>query len=126
MIIDYRSCWQIYLVAEDRVIKVNFMKMGNSESATQVFFGGEPGEEVAGEISGLAVSTFGSTVFINVKNRGLYAFMTSGEVLWSAGPKQFQSDYHQGCRKSVADCYFSSHPVIDECEANVYVRPFHP
>ncbi|XP_044467768.1 protein GAMETE EXPRESSED 3-like [Mangifera indica] len=112
---------KIYLVAEDRVIKVNFMKMGNSESATQVFFGGEPGEEVAGEISGLAVSTFGSTVFINVKNGGLYAFMTSGEVLWSAGPKQFQSDYHQGCRKSVADCYFSSHPVIDECEANVYI-----
>ncbi|XP_044467760.1 protein GAMETE EXPRESSED 3-like [Mangifera indica] len=110
---------KIYLVAEDRVIKVNFMKMGNSESAPQVFFGGGPGEEVAGEISGLAVSTFGSTVFINVKNRGLYAFMTSGEVLWSAGPKQFQSDYHQGCRKSVADCYFSSHPVIDECEANI-------
>lgn len=102
------------------------MKMGTSESATQVFFGGEPGKEGAGEIIGLAVSTLSSAVFINVKNRGLFAFMTHGEVLWSAGPVQRQSDYHQGCRKSVTDCYFTSDPVIDQCEANVYVRSFHP
>ncbi|KAJ0043908.1 hypothetical protein Pint_18837 [Pistacia integerrima] len=112
---------KIYLVAEDTVFKVDFMKMGPSESATQVFFGGGPGKEGASEIIGLAVSTLSSAVFINVKNRGLFAFMTHGEVLWSAGPVQYQSDYHQGCRKTVTDCYFTSYPVIDQCEANVYI-----
>ncbi|KAK2663083.1 hypothetical protein Ddye_001657 [Dipteronia dyeriana] len=111
----------MYLVAEERVLKVNFMKMGTSESATQVFFGPGPGQQKPGEIVGVAVSTLSSLVFINVKNRGLFAFAMHGQLLWSVGPVLDQFGYRQGCRRTVTDCYFTSVPVIDQCEASIYI-----
>ncbi|KAI9152900.1 hypothetical protein LWI28_002715 [Acer negundo] len=104
----------MYLVAEQTVLKVNFLKMGTSESATQVFFGPGPGQQKPDEIIGVAVSTLSSLVFINVKNRGLFAFAMHGQLLWSVGPVLDQFGYRQGCRRTVTDCYFTSVPVIDQ------------
>ncbi|XP_017975380.1 PREDICTED: protein GAMETE EXPRESSED 3 [Theobroma cacao] len=112
---------QIYLIAENRVLKINIMKIGTSEPAIQVFFGPGPGQQGGDEIVGLAVSTLSSSVFINVKNRGLFAYMMRGHLLWSAGPVLDQYGYKQGCRKDVSDCYFASVPVIAQCEASIYI-----
>ena len=101
------------------------MKVGTSEPATQVFFGPGPGQQGGDEIVGLAVSTMFSYVFINVKNRGLFVYLMRGQLLWSAGPVLDRYGYKQGCRKDVSDCYFASAPVIDQCEASVYVRSAH-
>ncbi|XVF25229.1 hypothetical protein REPUB_Repub13aG0195200 [Reevesia pubescens] len=114
---------KIYLIAENRVLQINTMKVGTSEPAIQIFFGPEPGQQDGDEIVGLAVSTLCSSVFINVKNRGLFAYLMRGQLLWSAGPVLDQYGYRQGCRKDIADCYFASVPVIDQCEASVYVSP---
>lgn len=118
--------WQVYLVAENRVLKVDLLKIGTSESATQVFFGTGAGEEGTGEIAGIAVSTSSSSVYINVKCRALFAFMTHGQLLWSAGPVLDQLGFRQGCTKSDADCSFTSVPVIDQCEGSIYVSTSHP
>jgi len=112
------------LAAENRVMRINPLNIGTSESAVEVFFDPDPGEE-AGEIVGLSVSTLSSSVFINVKNRGLFAYRLQGQMLWSAGPVLYQSGYRQGCRKNYKDCYFDSAPVIDQCEASVYVWSSH-
>ncbi|XP_022760993.1 protein GAMETE EXPRESSED 3 [Durio zibethinus] len=111
---------KIYLIAENRVLQINIMKVGTSEPAIQVLFDPGPGQP-GDEIVGLAVNTLWSSVFINVKNRGLFAYMTRGQLLWSAGPVLDHYGYKQGCRKGVSDCYFASVPVIDQCEASVYI-----
>ncbi|KAL2499783.1 Protein GAMETE EXPRESSED 3 [Abeliophyllum distichum] len=77
-------CWQIYLVAENRLLKVNPL---TSEAAVEVFFGAEG----SGEITGVAVSISSSCVLINVKNRGLFAYRLHGQLLWSAGPGELYS-----------------------------------
>ena len=104
------------MVAENRVLKVNPSHVGSSESVVQKFFGPEPGEVI-----GIAVSVSSSCVIINVRNRGLFAYRLHGQMLWSAGPVIYQHGYRQGCQKNVAECYFSSDPVIDHCEASIYV-----
>ncbi|XWS22204.1 hypothetical protein CRYUN_Cryun29cG0014100 [Craigia yunnanensis] len=111
----------IYLIAENRVLQINIMKVGTSEPAIQVFFGPGPGQQGGDEIVGLAVSTMSSSVFINVKNRGLFVYLMRGQLLWSAGPVLDRYGYKQGCRKDASDCYFASAPVIDQCEASVYI-----
>ena len=113
---------QIYLVAEDTVIKVNPSNIGTNESAVEIFFGPEPGQEVPNEIIGLSASMSSLSVFINVKHRGLFAYGLDGQLRWTAGPVLHQFGYHQGCKQNVRDCYFTSIPVIDRCEANIYVR----
>ncbi|KAM7516626.1 hypothetical protein LguiA_006209 [Lonicera macranthoides] len=107
---------KLYLVAENRVLKISTRNIGSSEFAVELFFGPEPGE-----IIGLSVSTSSSCVLINVKNRGLFAYRLHGQLLWSAGPVLYQSGYRQGCRKNVTECYFTSVPVIDHCEASIYM-----
>jgi len=114
----------IYLVAENRVVKITFLDIGTSEPAAEVFFSQVPGEEV--EIVGLSVSTLSSSVFINMKNRGLFAYTTRGQLLWSAGPVLYRLGFRQGCRKNVTDCFFTSVPMVDQCEASIYVRSSHP
>ncbi|XP_021888000.1 protein GAMETE EXPRESSED 3 isoform X3 [Carica papaya] len=112
---------KIYLIAEDRVLKVDLKKNGTSGSAAENFFSPGPGQEGPIEIIGLAVSTLSSSVFINIKNRGLFAFSTNGRPLWIAGPVLKQFGYRIGCRKAVTDCFFASVPVIDRCEASIYI-----
>ncbi|XP_073311406.1 protein GAMETE EXPRESSED 3-like isoform X2 [Primulina huaijiensis] len=107
---------KIYLVAENRVLKIHPFKNGTTDSAVEVFFG-----PVETDIVGIAVSISSSCVVINVKNRGLFAFRLHGKLLWSAGPVLYRHGYRQGCRKCTTDCYFTSVPVIDHCEASIYV-----
>lgn len=108
---------QIYLVAENRVLKINPLNNGSPDSSVQEFFGPE-----SGEIIGLAVSISSSCVVINVRKRGLFAYRLHGQLLWSAGPVLYRHGYRQGCRKNITECYFWSNPVIDHCEASIYVR----
>ncbi|XP_024037414.1 protein GAMETE EXPRESSED 3 [Citrus clementina] len=112
---------EVYIVAENRVLKVDLLKIGTSESATQVFYGTGSGKGGTGAIAGIAVSTSSSSVYINVKGRALFAFMTHGQLLWSAGPVLNQLGYRQGCTKTDVDCYFTSVPVIDQCEGSIYI-----
>ncbi|VFQ92027.1 unnamed protein product [Cuscuta campestris] len=120
---------KIYVVAEDRVLKINPLKAGgSSESAVQLFFGAKPiggsgGAESKswGEIVGIGVSVFSSRVLITVKRRGLFAYRLQGKLAWSAGPVKNQHGFRHGCRKTLTDCHFTSAPVIDHCEARAYV-----
>ncbi|XP_010262471.1 PREDICTED: protein GAMETE EXPRESSED 3 isoform X2 [Nelumbo nucifera] len=73
------------------------------------------------EIVGLSISMLSSSIFINIKNRGLFAYLLHGQLLWSAGPVLYRFGYRQGCKRSVTDCYFTSGPVIDQCEASIYI-----
>ena len=122
------SSWhlQIYLVAENRILVIKFENIGTSEPVAEVFFGPEPGQQVEAEIIGVSVSTLTSTVFINIKNRGLFAYRSHGRLLWSVGPVLYKFGYRQGCRKNVTDCSFASVPILDQCEASIYVRFTHP
>ncbi|KAH8511225.1 hypothetical protein H0E87_008685 [Populus deltoides] len=113
---------KLYLVAENRVLRINFSDVRFSPPAVEVFFGPEKGQAGAGDIIGLAASTLSSSVFINIKNRGLFAYEMHGKLHWSAGAVLYQYGYSLGCRKGVKDCSFSSSPVVDRCEASLYVR----
>ncbi|XP_077210840.1 gamete-expressed 3 [Tasmannia lanceolata] len=112
---------KIYLVAEDRVLKIKPSNIGTSESAVEVFFGPEASMKASGGIIGLSINIWTSSIFINVKKRGLFAYMLHGQLLWSAGPVLYRFGYRQGCKENVTDCYFSSAPVIDHCEGSVYI-----
>ncbi|KAG5247523.1 PSP protein [Salix suchowensis] len=112
---------KLYLVAENRVLKINFSNVSSSPPAVEVFFGPEKGQAGAGDIIGLAASTLSSSVFINIKNRGLFAYKMHGKLHWSAGTVLSQYGYSLGCRKGVKDCSFSSTPVVDRCEASLYI-----
>ena len=111
------------MAAENRVLKVNLLNIGTSEPAAEVLLSFQPADkEGKGEIIGFSVSTLSSSMFINIRGRGLFAYSTRGQLLWSAGPVLNQFGYRQGCRRNVTDCYFTSVPVIDQCEATIYVR----
>ncbi|KAK2366183.1 protein GAMETE EXPRESSED [Trifolium repens] len=112
---------KIYLVAENRILKIDYVNIGISEPTVEVFFGPKPGQKAEAEIIGLSVSTLTSTVFINIKNRGLFAYLSNGRFLWSLGPMLYQFGYRQGCRKNLTDCHFASVPVLDQCEASIYI-----
>ncbi|CAK8533279.1 unnamed protein product [Lathyrus sativus] len=112
---------KIYLVAENRILKINYGNVETSEPAVELFFGPEPGQKAESEIVGLSVSTLSSTVFINIKNHGLFAYQPQGRLLWSVGPLLYQFGYRQGCKKNLTDCSFSSVPMLDQCEASIYI-----
>ncbi|KAK4706589.1 hypothetical protein R3W88_033852 [Solanum pinnatisectum] len=104
---------------KDRVLKINPLNVGSSELAVELFFGSE--YERLGHIIGLAVSISSSCILINVKNRGLFAYRLQGKLYWSVGPVLYQHGYRQGCRKDITECYFSSVPMFDHCEASIYI-----
>ncbi|CAI8594165.1 unnamed protein product [Vicia faba] len=112
---------KIYLVAENRILKINYGNIETSEPTVEVFFGAEPGQKAESEIVGLSVSTLSLTVFINIKNHGLFAYQSHGRLLWSVGPLLYQFGYRQGCKKNLTDCSFASAPVLDQCEASIYI-----
>ncbi|KAJ8775379.1 hypothetical protein K2173_023144 [Erythroxylum novogranatense] len=112
---------KLYLIAENRVLKVNFLDVGTSPPTADVFFGPEKGQEGAGDIIGIAVSTSSSLVFITVKERALFAYTMGKHLMWSAGPVLSQFGYRIGCSKGIEDCYFNSAPVIDRCEASIHM-----
>ncbi|XP_057737746.1 protein GAMETE EXPRESSED 3 isoform X1 [Arachis stenosperma] len=112
---------KIYLIADNRILMVKLENSGTSEPVAELFFGPGPGQQVETEIIGLSVSTLTSTVFINIKNRGLFAYKSHGRLLWSIGPVLYKFGYHQGCRKNITDCSFASVPVLDQCEGSIYI-----
>ncbi|XP_042021195.1 protein GAMETE EXPRESSED 3-like [Salvia splendens] len=106
---------QIHLVAENKVLKIYPLRIGTNEAPVEVFF------ECAEEIVGIAASLSSSCLLINVNNRGLFAYRLYGQLFWSAGPVLYQHGYRQGCRRNVTDCYFTSAPVIAQCEASIFM-----
>ncbi|XP_012855368.1 PREDICTED: LOW QUALITY PROTEIN: protein GAMETE EXPRESSED 3, partial [Erythranthe guttata] len=115
---------KIYLVAENRVLKIYPLRIGTSEAAVELFFGPTQFTEKPEDIIGISASISSSCVLINVKNRGLFAYRLHGQLLWSAGPVLYQHGFRQGCRKNITECYFTSSPVIDHCEASIFVSIF--
>lgn len=109
------------MVAESRVVQITFPNTETSEATAQVLFGAEAGQQEAGEIIGLSLTTLTSTLFINIKNRGLFAYKSDGRLRWSVGPVLYQFGYRQGCRNNLTDCFFTSVPVLDHCQASLYV-----
>lgn len=105
---------------------IKYGKIASSEAVVEIFYGPEAGQHAETEIIGLSVSTLSSDVFINIKNQGLFAYSSRGRFLWSVGPVLYQFGYRQGCRKNLTDCSFASVPVLDQCEASIYVRFTHP
>ncbi|KAI3747944.1 hypothetical protein L6452_10699 [Arctium lappa] len=112
---------KVYLVAGNRVLRINIRNTQTPESSGEVFLGPETGVEGMDEIIGLSVSTYSSCVLININRRGLFSYRFDGKMRWSTGPVINRMGYRQGCRKNLTGCYFDSVPVIDNCDANVYV-----
>ncbi|KAL6842517.1 hypothetical protein ACP4OV_027361 [Aristida adscensionis] len=113
---------KVYLVAEDRVIKVTPQKVHTSELASEVFFvyNATPGRSE--EITGLAVSGAYSSIFVTVRNLGLFVLsLSTGSLQWSLGPVLDRYGYRLGCTRNISGCYFDSAPVVDHCEGVVYV-----
>lgn len=112
---------KVYLVAGNRVLKVDTMKTQTPESAGEVFLGPETGVKGMNEIIGLSVSISSSCLLINIKRTGLFAYRFDGKIKWSIAPVISRMGYRQGCRKNITGCYFVSVPVIDHCDANIYI-----
>ena len=114
---------QVYLVAEDKVIKVTPQNMHTAEPALEVFFSHNATSGRSEEIIGLAISGSYLSLFLTIRKRGLFAFSLRGELQWSIGPALNLFDYRLGCKRNVSGCYFDSAPVLDQCEGALYVRP---
>ncbi|KAI3907666.1 hypothetical protein MKW98_016310 [Papaver atlanticum] len=112
---------KIYLVAENKILKINPPSVRNPESTFEIFFGDMLTTEGSNKIAGMAVSVISSLMFITVENRGLFAYRLRGQRLWSAGPVLYRSGYRLGCKRNVTDCHFTSTPVVDQCEGSVYI-----
>ncbi|KAF9592369.1 hypothetical protein IFM89_014539 [Coptis chinensis] len=118
-VIDERG--KIYLIAENRVLKIMPANIGTAQSAVEVFFSNNSIAGGSVEIIGIAVSSLSSCMFINVKNRGLFGYTLRGDVLWLTLPVLYRFGYRQGCKKGDTDCYFTSVPVVDQCEGSIYI-----
>ncbi|VAH77368.1 unnamed protein product [Triticum turgidum subsp. durum] len=114
---------KIYLVAEDKVIKVTPQNLHTSAPTSQVFFshGSPPGRSE--EIIGLSTSSSYASLFITIRNRGLFSFsLRDGKLQWSAGPVVDRFGYRLGCKgNSISGCYFNSSPIVDQCEGTLYI-----
>ncbi|XP_010495212.1 PREDICTED: protein GAMETE EXPRESSED 3-like [Camelina sativa] len=110
----YSGLNQMLVLAENRILRVNFPRNG-TKSEPELFF--DPGETILG----FAVSISSSSVYITVKNHGLYAYNMLRQQLWIAEPKTERFGYRLGCRKDYDNCTFDSPPVIDSCEGSIYI-----
>ncbi|KAL1205847.1 Protein GAMETE EXPRESSED 3 [Cardamine amara subsp. amara] len=110
----YSGLNQMLVLAENRILRVSFPRNG-TKSEPELFF--DPGETILG----FAVSISSSSVYITVKNHGLYAYNMLRQQLWIAEPKTERFGYRLGCRKDYNNCKFDSRPVVDSCEASIYI-----
>ncbi|XP_020105645.1 protein GAMETE EXPRESSED 3 [Ananas comosus] len=111
----------VYLIAGERVLRITPSKIGTAEPPLEIFYSHNSTRLVSEEIIGLAISASYASLFITIRNRGLFAFLLRGELLWSAGPMLHRFGYRQGCKKNTSDCYFNSGPVVDRCEGTLYI-----
>lgn len=105
-------------------MRVTPSNIATSESTVDIFFGPNSTSGGSGEIIGIAISIWYTSLFVTIRNRGLFAILFRGDLLWSAGPLLYRFGYRQGCKKNLTDCYFSSAPVVDQCEGTLYVSVF--
>ncbi|EOA20187.1 hypothetical protein CARUB_v10000483mg, partial [Capsella rubella] len=110
----YSGLNQMLVLAENRILRVNFPRNG-TKFEPELFF--DPGETILG----FAVSISSSSVYITVKNHGLYAYNMLRQQLWIAEPKTERFGYRLGCRKDYDNCTFDSRPVIDSCQGSIYI-----
>ncbi|KAI3722530.1 hypothetical protein L2E82_33569 [Cichorium intybus] len=112
---------KVYLVASNRLLTINTMHTQTPQSTVEVFLGPETGVHGMNDIIGFSVSITSSSVLVAIQRTGLFAYSYSGKLRWSTGPVISRLGYRQGCRKNITGCYFDSAPVIDHCDANIYV-----
>ena len=115
------NCLQVYIIAENQVLSINVRSHGTSHPIVVLFWGNASTQETSKEVLGLSTSMSTSSVYINIKNEGLFAYSNRGKLRWNALPVLNQFGYSQGCQKNVTNCYFTSSPIIDSCENSVYV-----
>uniref|UniRef100_I1NPG7 Pyrrolo-quinoline quinone repeat domain-containing protein n=1 Tax=Oryza glaberrima TaxID=4538 RepID=I1NPG7_ORYGL len=113
---------EIYLVAEDnKVIKITPKKLHTADPPSEVFFSYNATPGRSEEIIGLSISGSSSSLFLTIRNRGLFAFSLHAELQWSAGPVADLVSSRLGCKTNISGCYFNSPPVVDRCEGTLYV-----
>lgn len=114
---------KIYLVREDnKVVKITPQNLQTSAPTSEVFFSHNPAPGRSEEIIGLSTSSSYSSLFITIANRGLFSFsLRDGQLQWSAGPVIDRFGYRLGCKGNISGCYFSSAPVVDQCEGTLYI-----
>ncbi|KMT18487.1 hypothetical protein BVRB_2g026290 isoform A [Beta vulgaris subsp. vulgaris] len=117
----YAGTGKVYIIAENKVLRINCVSVGTSDPAVELFYGNESTAEMSDEILGLSASLLTSSVYINIKSKGLFAYSSRGRLRWSALPVFNQFGFLQGCKKNVTDCYFTSSPIIDSCESSLYI-----
>ncbi|GKA18576.1 protein gamete expressed 3 [Tanacetum coccineum] len=115
----------VYLVADNRLLKIDTRNIRPLAAAGKVLLGPETGLKGMNEIIGLAVSISSSCILINFNRLGLFAFTFEGKLKWSIEPVVNRMGYLYGCSKNVTNCYFVSFPVIDYCESNLYISNNH-
>ena len=107
----YIHLWQIYLVAEDRILKVTPLNIATSESNVDIFFG--PNSTIGG--SGLLDSQLVSGTHLYLLLSRIVAYLQNCFAGNFYGvPGLYRFGYHQGCKKNLTDCYFTSAPVVDQ------------
>ncbi|KQK08637.1 hypothetical protein BRADI_2g42960v3 [Brachypodium distachyon] len=113
---------KIYLVAEDKVIKITPRNLRTGDPATEVFFSYTSTPGRSEELIGLSTASSYSSLFLTIMNRGLFSFsLRNGQLLWSAGPVLDRFGYRIGCKGNISGCYFNSAPVVDQCEGTLYI-----
>ncbi|XP_056696594.1 protein GAMETE EXPRESSED 3 isoform X2 [Spinacia oleracea] len=117
----YGGKGKVYIIAENKVLRINSLSVVASDPAVELLFGNETTGGTSDEILGLSASMLTSSVYVNIKNKGFFAYSLRGRLRWSALPVLNQFGYSQGCNKNVTDCYFTSSPVFDSCESSVYI-----
>lgn len=117
----YGGKGKVYIIAENKVLRINSLSVGTSDPAVVLFFGNESTGDSSNEVLGLSASILTSSVYINIKNKGLFAYSLRGRQRWSALPVLNQFGFFQGCKKNSTNCYFTSSPIVDSCESSVYI-----
>ncbi|CAO2836889.1 unnamed protein product [Amaranthus hypochondriacus] len=112
---------KVYIIAENQVLRINVWSHGTSHPIVVLSWGNASTQETSKEVLGLSTSMSTSSVYINIKNEGLFAYSKRGKLRWNALPVLNQFGYSQGCQKNVTNCYFTSSPIIDSCENSVYI-----
>ncbi|RLN25346.1 protein GAMETE EXPRESSED 3 [Panicum miliaceum] len=112
---------KVYLVAEDRVIKVTPPNVRAAKPASEVFFSYNATPGRSEEIVGLSVTGSYSSLFLTIRNLGLFEFSLEGELQWSLGPVLDWFGYRIGCKGNISGCYFDSAPVLDHSAGALYI-----
>ncbi|CAO2203951.1 unnamed protein product [Urochloa humidicola] len=111
---------KVYLVAEDRVIKVTPRNAHTATPASEVFFSYNATPGRSEEIIDLSVSGSYASLFLTIRNRGLFVFSLQGELQWSLGPVLDWFGHRLGCEGNVSACYFDA-PVLDRLGGALYI-----